>query len=524
MPLPEGGAVRWPPHDLDPVNAQIATWSAWYSSDLDQLAEAYTGTGRHNEQRSAWSSVVGYIRSTLRRWFHGPNGSSPRPRQRVHTPLAADIAAASAGLLFSEPPVVSAPLGNNESPDETVQARIDALVDDGTHATWQEAAEVAAALGGVYLRVVWDASVADKPWLSAVHPDAAVPEWRSGKLFAVTLWRTIHIDGQRVVRHLERHEPGYIRHAVYEGTKTELGYPAALTDYPDTQGLADAITDDGDAIATGTDRLTCVYVPNLLPNRIWRHLPVAANLGVADIAGLESMLDFLDMTWSSWAKAVEQGQPRLIVPASYLRNLGAGQGSEFDMSAELFQGVSALEQEGGLQVEQVQFTIPVAELQATIEQLKRNITNSAGYSGRSFGIDETLKQATATEVNSLDRKDLITRDRKICYWGPALADVLEALCGVDAHLFGGYAVRPVIDWSDGVSVDPEAQARTLRELESAGAISTETKVRELHPTWADDQIAAEVQRIRDDNGAATADPVAFTRSLAADEPEAFTDQ
>lgn len=597
MGLPEGGAEQWPPEEYEPVLAQIQTWSAWYSGSLDQLADAHAVTTNAYNERTGFARVFGYILSRFRRWFHTPPQEG-RARQRVHLPLAGDIAAGSAGLLFSEPPAVLVPAPDAEEtealegeaeggpagaetvdpvaapvdpkappappkppvpnappvpgqdpanpaavdpmaevpeePADPVQERLDELVDEGMHATLQEAAEIAAALGGVYLRVTWDPEVADKPWLTAVHPDCGIPEWRSGKLVAVTLWRVIRTDGQRVVRHLERHEkgedgqPGVIRHAVYEGSRTELGNIVPLTDYPETADIAEAIDTDGDGISTGTDALTCVYVPNVLPNRVWRHLPVAANLGVADICGLESLLDFLDMTYSAWARAVEQGKPRLYMPQSYLKSFGAGEGASFDIDTEIITPVKAgLEDEAGsLAIEQVQFSIPVVEFKQTIDQLKRDIAGSAGYSGRSFGVDEGATQATATEVNSLDRKDLITRDRKICYWGPALQDILEALTGVDAAQFpdgGGEEVRPDIEWPDAVSVDPDAQAVRISTLVDV-AMSKETAIRELHPDWTDKQVLEELDKLGSSAAPALDDPDAFAGGpFAPADPEAEED-
>ena len=62
------------------------------------------------------------------------------------------------------------------------------LIDDGTHSTLIEAAETCAALGGVFLRVVWDTDIQDRPWIDLVPPDAAVPEFKYGRLVAVTFW------------------------------------------------------------------------------------------------------------------------------------------------------------------------------------------------------------------------------------------------------------------------------------------------------------------------------------------------
>lgn len=95
-------------------------------------------------------------------------GSAPGQRDdRLHIPLAADIANTSASLLFSEPPAFTVE-------DTTPQTRLDELTEAGSVAnTLLEAAEVAAALGGVFLRVTWDASLAARPLLTAVHADSA---------------------------------------------------------------------------------------------------------------------------------------------------------------------------------------------------------------------------------------------------------------------------------------------------------------------------------------------------------------
>jgi hypothetical protein len=82
-----------------------------------------------------------------------------------------------------------------------------------------------------------------------------VPKWRWDRLATATFWRDITPEGSRdVVRHLERHEPGVILHGVYVGTRDKLGMRVPLTDYPETQDLAEAL-DDGDAMLTACTRL-----------------------------------------------------------------------------------------------------------------------------------------------------------------------------------------------------------------------------------------------------------------------------
>jgi A118 family predicted phage portal protein len=506
MPLPTDPGTVWPPEEYDLVNAQIGIWSAWFSGDIDQLTSVYSDvTDTTPAEHERWRPIR-KIYSLLRRWFWRQASNTRRPRQRVHVPLAGDIAQASAGLLFGEPPTV-------ECEHKATAAKLAEILPD----VWRvlaEGAEIGAALGGVYPRVVWDA---DGPRLTVVHPDAAVPEFVQGRLVAVTLWRVIRHEGTTVVRHLERHSDGLIEHGVYRGTVTQIGRAVPLTDYPETASIA--VEQNGTEIPTRIDRLTAGYVPNTLPNRIWRHLPQAVNLGVSDYSGLETMLDMLDLTYSSWARSVDQAQGRLIVPRQYLNDEGAGEGATFDLDQEVFVPVATLD--GTLNIESVQFEIPVEQLDRTVDRLKGDIVNSAGYSPRTFGLDQGATQATATEVNALDSKDEVTRARKIGYWRPVLDDMLHALLGVGKARFN-WDVDPeavlTIEWGGGADIDPETESRTLANLEGARAISIETKVKTLHPDWEKTQVDDEVARIKEEHSIGQAeDPGEFRGGTFGDE-------
>lgn len=539
MPLPEGGNIPWPPEHCQPINTQYATWAAWYSGQAEQLAAIYAGAGQGgSDTYGVFASEAGGFKAgvkraaaAVRRWFWGAQTSATQQRTRLHVPLAGDIASASADMLFSEPPTFTIPVpespppAEGETPPEPVtdptQERLDELIDDGTHATLLEGAEVCAALGGVYLRIVWDPTTRpDRPWLTAVHPDVAVPEWAWGRLTAVTFWREIKRTGRIVVRHLERHEPGKILHGVYEGTVDELGRPMGLADYPETAALADARLTNGNELATGAPGMTAVYIPNMRPNRIWRNTPTAAYLGRSDYAGVEPLMDALDMVYSSWMRDVDLGKARLIVPREYMRSEGRGQGASIDLDQEVYEPINAMSDEsGGVQIEQVQFAIRVEEHSTTVDKLKATIVGSAGYSAQTFGLTEDGTAVTATEVAAKNRRSLITRDRKTRYWIPELADIIETLLWVDKIQFGSQIEpqRPDVEFAAGVSIDPLAQAQTLAALETAVAISTEEKVRTLHPEWDDHQVAKEVDRIKTDRGSGL-DPEGILAGMAGNAP------
>ena len=120
---------------------------------------------------------------------------------------------------------------------------------------------------------MWDTDIQDRPWIDLVPPDAAVPEFKYGRLVAVTFWSVIQDTGKEVVRHLEKHIPGQneIHHGVYVGTQKDLGRQAGLMDFPETEPYANLVT-DGQVISLPDmqDASTVAYIPNIRPNRIWR--------------------------------------------------------------------------------------------------------------------------------------------------------------------------------------------------------------------------------------------------------------
>lgn len=502
MPLPTGGA--WPPAALDPVRDKLTVWDAWYCGDPNALAAVYggqadtDGTGFFNSERGGWRAAVG---RTLQRWFWAQPTPSGEQRSKLHVPIASDIATTSSALLFSEPPTVKAG-------DDATNKRLEALVDDGLHGTLLEAAELAAALGGVYLRVVWDREAYSAPWLDAHPASHAVPEWQWGRLSAVTFWRVLEADGDHVVRHLERHEPGYILHGLYKGTRDELGRRVPLTDQPATAGIARALGPSGDAIPTGIKQLTAVYVPNMRPNRLWRGNSAAAHLGRPDIAGAEPLLDALDEVYSSWMRDIEIGKGRVIVPSAYLESNGPGKGASWDADRRIYSTLNMLPRSGdAATIEAVQFQIRVTEHRETAQDLVEQILRSAGYSSQTFG-EQGQAAVTATEVVARERQSFTTRNRKVVYWRPALMDAVETLLAIDKAVYGTPVTveRPDIEFGDSVSEDPQTIATTVELLRRAEAASAETRVRIVNPDWDDTAVAEEADRILKEAGALVADP------------------
>lgn len=496
MPLPSGGTA-WPPKPLADIYAQYETLDAWYRGDTDQLATLYGARGTRPSNRP--SQHRGGIVGTLARWFWGQPTPEGERRTKLHVPIASDLATMSSDLLFSEPPAITV-----ESAD--TQARIEELIEEGLQTTLLEGAEVGAALGGYYLRTVWDQEIAERPWLGTVHADAAVPEWRWGRLWAVTFWRIVEDDGQTVIRHLERHEPGWIYNGLYRGKADDLGDQVQLTAHADTARLQPAID-------TQLKRATANYVPNMRPNRDWRRNPAGAPLGRSDFAGpVLGLMDALDETWSSWMRDIRLAKARLVVPSAFVQSLGPGQGGAFELDREVYEAVdSALPGEGvGSNISAHQFAIRVAEHRDTQAELLAAILRATGYSAQSFGLSGDIA-ITATEVAAKERRSLTTRGKKALYTAPELADSIETLLQLDNRLFGSEVVpeRPTIVFGDSVSPDIMQLAQTANLMRQAEAASDDTLVRLLHQDWDETEIQAEVARIADSRPAPAPDPFAL---------------
>lgn len=509
-PLPDNPKAAWPPPSVPSLD--FAVWDEWYSGKF-----APAGSTLSNVPLTTTGSIPERLTGGfVHRHPSVQQGSATNPRsgsQPVHCPLAADIAQVSADLLFGDMPDVRVTIdeprrsadGKEQPGPETTktQARLEQLL-EGVQNVFLEAAETCAALGGVYLRVTWDKSTFDRPFITSVDADKAVPEFRFGRLRAVTFWRELATDGNRVLRHLERHEPGVILHGLYGGSKSELGTSIGLDGHEDTQGLAAEIP-----LPEGlSKRLACVYVPNRRPNQRNR----GSYLGSADIAGAEPFLDSLDEVWSSLMRDIRLAQSRILVPSGTLEtndpSAPRGSGKSFNLDREVFTEIDVPPE--GMQPTVAQPAIRTDVHIAAVAALVRDIVSKAGYSPQTYGLDIQGRAESGTALRIREGKTYRTLGRKRRYWEPGMAEIFEALLIVDATEFGSriQVARPVMVWQEEAMGLGEL-ASTMQALRDAESASIETRVRMVNPDWGDDKVTAEVERIKAETGAAVGTPPEF---------------
>jgi A118 family predicted phage portal protein len=361
-------------------------------------------------------------------------------------------------------------------------------------------------MGGVYLRIVWDTSVADLPWIQPVPPDICVPAFSYDKLVSATFWRVLSDNGADVVRHLEMHVPqqNQIIHGVYQGDQSDLGEIVPLSDFPATARLAGDL--QGDTLNFPDlpfDASTVVYIPNIRPNKIWRDLgPQAWPLGRSDYSGVEPLMDNLDEAMSSWMRDVRLAKMRLIVPPEYLDNIGRGEGAVFEPDRQVFTPLNMLHDAGGPQITANQFQIRVAEHSQSVQELLNRIVQSAGYSPQSFG-DYQGNAPTATEIEARNRTSLLTRQKKIGYWRPELKNAIYSHMCVSKLYFGVTAItpeRPDIEFAEVALPDQLQLAQTAAMIDAAHAASKRTLVTLVHPDWSDEEVNDEVTLIHGEVG------------------------
>lgn len=513
LQLPDNPDMTWPPPVWSPITRAQNLWSAWYSGDPDQLSWAYQGLGGNSLTGSTFFGTngeypitgahfrgpVSNATATTNRYFWGTITPAAEKRAKIHVPLAGDIASMSADLLFSKRPRL-------EAADKVTQAWLENTLDDDLHSTLRESAEIGAALGGRFNRIVWDRQVSDTPWVDIVHPDSAVPTFRQGKLVSVIFWRVVEERDGDVVRHLEQHDliGDVIQHGVYIGDQITLGQRDALSNYDQLQPVALVADPAGNIVLPdlphGADTVT--YIPNVRPNRLWRYVPGSAPIGRSDYQSVEPLMDLLDETYSSWGRDIRLAKMRLMVPTQYLQTAGPGQPAIADIDREVFVPMNFL---GGTSdkamIEANQFAIRCQDHLASCQQFAKAAALGAGYSPQTFGEDSTGSgNMTATEIEDRNRISLLTRAKKLHYERPGTASTLFGLMAIHSTQFGAPRLTPQppdVIFPDAVLPSPQELAQTALALSNAKAASVQTLVQMVHPDWEQDQVDEEVERIKD---------------------------
>lgn len=417
-------------------------------------------------------------------------------KAKIHVPLAADIAAASADVLFGNPPRCRIYDDEQETEEEDKQNRLDLILrTSGFESLIQEAAEVDAVIGDVYLKCNWDSKKLDVPSIRYVSGEEALPEYRLGKLICVHFFTVIRTEPKsgRIWRMYERYEPGSIWSMVYCGDTSTLGveHPDKLTDY----GVEEYVAVPGGG-------MLAVHIPNMKPSRVR-----SQDYGRSEFEGMRDMLDSLDEAWSSWMRDIRLAKARMIVPAEFLRKRENSDGSgmfsdnrfsyEFDTDVEIYVALD-IANDKNMNITPSQFLIRAQEHAETVEALIKNIISMCGYSPQTFGIDINGQASSGTALMIREKKTYQMRSKKLNYWSQPLETFLTAVLHLDAEIYHIPNVHPtdrvIVDFPEAMSTDISTMASAVKMMHDAQAITTKTAIKMLHPDWEQGQIDEEAEQ------------------------------
>lgn len=515
--LPTLGS-SWPPANFGPVAHTMTLWNAWWNGDPHMLSWVHYNLGQNSPVGRSFFATTGEKNTASHRpgqyrggllggvdyTFWGNPVPPGEKRSKVHVPIAKRIARTSANQLFQRPPRITSSIGNEKN-----QEFLDGLSDNGFHTMLLEAAEYCAALGGVFLRIMWNTDISDRPWIHAIPADMGIPEFIGDKLSAVTFFQTIgETEKGDVIRHLEKHSvtSNTIEHGIYQGSDDNIGIPLPIDTFPQMAEFAGEAVESENGYRIefpdlASDAQTVVYVPNMRPNNLWRDLGKDARmLGVSDFSGVEQLMDNLDETYSELRTEMQLTRTRLMVPEEFLDNLGKGKGNVFEPQRQVYVPMAGLNGEDGNPIEAVQMNIRYQQMLAIAADLYEHIVTGSGYSIQTFG-DYEGNAPTATEIKARERQTQLTRGVKMGLWTPQMQDIIYSLMEVAATQFGVDVTpeRPNIEFAEVAESDTFQLATAAMALASSGGASLDTLIQTIHPDWDASQVEAEHAKIDADH-------------------------
>jgi A118 family predicted phage portal protein len=481
--------AQWPPPAWGRIYDLYYEHDAWYSGDPLRIAFVYsTRIYTPTPRGRFWARKLDEQRRTM-----------------LHIPIAGDISSTSANMIFSEHPkikIAEADCENCPSDATAAQKRLEEIINlANVFNVLLEAAEIASAFGGAYLKVDWDSDMVNYPLLTVAQPDNALPKFVHGILTECIFWKIIAQDDNRCVRLMEKHTKGLIENTLFAGGLSDLGAMVGLIEHEDTAFLPPVIE-------TGLDGLACRYIPNMRPNRRFR----ASYLGQSDYSGSEGLMDSLDEVYTALIRDVRNGQGRIIAP-EHMFDIDDDGEWKFDMDKEVYVGLNSMSTPTGSMGNDItcsQFEIRTAQHLEAANALCRQIFSNAGYSPQTFGLDIQGSAESGTALTIRESKSFKTAAKKAAYWPGAIADLLDMMLKVDRLHLGNPtpdAYHPAVQMQDGIPSDGNQIATCVELLARAGAASKDTLVRMQHTDWTQAQVDAEVARIAEQDNMGTPNPL-----------------
>lgn len=492
--LAEDGA--WPKHREKHVLTNLNTWAALREGDKEQLVKA--------------SGVASYVKD--------------KSKYRVDG-LPDRMADAWAHYLFGqEPQFLAATPGDQDLLDE--------LIPNLFASELEEAASVAVSEGETWGRIYTEDGI-DRPQLDWVSRRDVFPLWAGRRLRAAAIVTEFgSCDACRrgsagVHRMIEVHAVGVVVNLLFCGNKDKIGDRVPLEHHGETYDLQEA----------WVHNLPFMLVERI-PNRIRRTRKTGRTVGISDYAVvLDTLLDLNEAASIGASNMRLSARKRAIISAAAAAAgsavQGAGPGGDLDLTPEeggstgsanrarfttdeeIFVDDPLDAEMGGSGVSPfriLEYTFDAEPLIAWRRELVDTALSRTGLTGQYVGVGEAAGVGYAISGTAL-RLRLIPTDStgegKARYWVDGVPRLLRKMAAVDylPVTEGGFGrgwtelqATPTMIRRPGLPTDDVEQSTMYATLLTAGGISAWQVVKDRNPSWDDDQIREEVDRIKADRG------------------------
>lgn len=403
-------------------------------------------------------------------------------RRYLISPVPRLVSRCSANLLYGEPAEYRAAKDSDQDALERIVT--ENLLDAEAH----RMAVIASSEGEAWGRIIVDPTLLDVPIIEFVSRRQVIPHFQGRFVVAATFISEWEESTNTVFRLLETYEAGAVHARLYQGTRNSIGNEISLDSYGRTAGKQPTVL-------TGIDRPLCAFIPNSIDADPTR--------GYADYRGLEER--FLALNESS--TIVEEnarlaGKKRALLDAKYLRNGRLPAGDDIFIRSEA-EGTLG---DAGKPLQMLEYNFEAEQLTKWLDHLIDTTLLLGGTAPAAVGrsIDGGAISGTALKLKMAH--SLIEAAGKGRYADAGLKRLLRYAALIDSRSIfdGGFGRRrewtapdedPTVIRGDGLPQDDMEAAQWVALASGSEAISTEEKVRYLHPDWTDKQIEDEVERI-----------------------------
>jgi hypothetical protein len=448
------------------------------------------------------SRITGYQR--FEQLFLGQHKTvfavTPQPYQMkryIAANFAGLISRLSADLLFGEEPDFIA-----AQDDETAKEILTAIISrNRLHATNYESALSNSFRGDAVYKVRWGKRTAQ-----AEQPEAIIEEIPASiyfpelddddvrKVTRVTLaWvKRDPADTRRAYLRVEAHEPGIIRHQLYDlGSVSTLTVPGGQTSVQIAVGgrspqqvplqTVAAYQDLPEEEETGLDHIPVFHVPNFrYGSRFW---------GISDYEGLESLFESLNNRVSQIDEVLDKHvAPKIVLPPGFVDKDGKVRFDRME-TVELHPG----DQPPSYITWDAHLTAAFTQFDKLLDLLfMLSETAPSAFGLDKFGVAESGRALRLRLLRTLAKIN-----RKRLYYDTALKQALLTAQILDVtHGSGSYEpAEPTIQWADGLPEDMVELVEIESQRMAAGNTSVESSIRRLD---GPDAVEAEMDRITGD--------------------------